>query len=391
MIYQDVLLPKILPEYDIELFDKFKELDCFSIVNDKSDLECIENPDVQKWLQFDHFVIMGTGGASLGGQCIHAISSEEITFINNLDANTLEKTFAKLNFRKTGFLCISKSGETLETISQLLLIISRLQDTGNETRVSDHIIVITEDKNSSLKQIAVKFGCLCLEHPKTIGGRFSVFSIVGMLPAVMCGIDPLIIRTGGQNVLKNIERIKSNISFISHNLKQNITQHVSFVYSDRLLPFASWLAQLYSESTGKIGKGITPLTAVGSIDQHSQLQLYLDGNNDKCFTFFLERSKSDISIDRNSFIPENFSYLKNKKISEIFESQHNATISSLLEKNRSIRKIEISLSPEALGELFMSFMIEVTCVCQLLNVEPFDQPAVERCKIITKKILDNLK
>ncbi len=256
--------------------------------------------------------------------------------------------------------------------------------------LSSRVVIITEDKPSTLKQIAIDNNCLCLDHPKTIGGRFSVFSIVGMLPAVICGIDPIEIRNGGKKILHgNLEDIKTGAAFVFQNVRKNITNHVSFMYSDKLMFFAEWLAQLYAESSGKSGIGITPITARGSVDQHSQLQLYLDGCSDKCFSFFYEKQPCDMLIS-NSNLPEKFSYLNGKKVSDIFEAQCNATINSLLEKERPLRKFEIpAITPEILGELFMHFMIEVPVVCNLIGVTPFDQPAVEHGKNITKSLLSN--
>ena len=392
MISQCILFPEKLPKFDFDFLSNIKELDCFSIVNERSDLKNFENPRLQQWLRFDNFLILGTGGSSLGGQCIHAISKagDKVKFISNLDQNTLEKTFSNTDFLRTGFLCISKSGETLETISQLLLVISQLKRRHHD--ISPYVVIITEDEPSSLKQIASEYNFLCLDHPKTIGGRFSVFSIVGMLPALMCGIDPVEIRFGGKDILDNLDSIKDGASFVVHSFNKKITQHVSFVYSDRLSFFAAWLAQLYAESSGKDGKGITPLTAIGSVDQHSQLQLYLDGKNDKCFTFFLEKFDNDLMIEGSDFIPENFRYLKNKKIFEIFEAQCNATSISLFGINRNIRKIEIpQITPRIIGSLFMHFMLEVVCVCKLIDVYPFDQPAVELGKTITKNLLSDNK
>ena len=258
--------------------------------------------------------------------------------------------------------------------------------------LSSKVVVITEDKPSTLKQIAIDNDFLCLDHPKTIGGRFSVFSIVGMLPALMCGIDPFEIRNGGKKILhENLDDVKAGAAFVIQNFRKQITNHVLFIYSDKLMFFAEWLAQLYAESSGKSGIGITPITARGSVDQHSQLQLYLDGCSDKCFSFFQEKQPSELSIN-DCKLPEKFSYLNGKKVSVIFEAQCDATINSLLEKNQPLRKFEIPVvTPQILGELFMHFMIEVPSVCNLMGVTPFDQPAVERGKIITKSILSNGK
>jgi len=362
-------------EQDFSFWDEIKSLDCFSIVH--QDLKELENSRLKKWMTHKNFVIFGTGGSSLGGQCIQAISSQTtVKFVSNLSPSALEKTFLDINPNETGFLCISKSGETLETIYQTLLAL-------NITREKDKFVVITENKKSSLKEIAHEFDFLCLDHPTTIGGRFSVFSIVGMLPALLCGIDPMKITSGGKKVLEFLsDNIKKGASFVVENLRDNLTNHVSFIYSDKLEIFGEWLAQLYAESTGKSGVGVTPITAIGSVDQHSQLQLYLDGRQDKCFTFFFEDQET--SLAHPQYLPTSFSYLKNRTAADVFKAQCEATIASI----GKYRKITMpAITPEILGELFMHFMLEVTCVCKLIGVNPFDQPAVEQGKILTKKIL----
>lgn len=394
MLIQKILYPNGISheELDFGFLRDLLPLDCFTIVDQKEDLACFRNPKLQKWLELDEFLILGTGGSSLGAQCIYEIARtnseilpKRIQFVSNLDPCSLRSIFSSVkNPNRVGVLCVSKSGETLETITQLMLVIGYLQN----KNISSQVVVITEDKTSTLKQIAVQNNLLCLDHPKTIGGRYSVFSIVGMLPALMCGIDPNSIREGAKEILHgDLDCVKEGSAFVFRNFKRKITNHISFVYSDKLLPFAEWLAQLYAESSGKDGVGITPITAHGSVDQHSQLQLYLDGTGDKCFSFFQEKQDCNTCIDVN--VPEKFSYLSGKKISDIFEAQCNATISSLTEKERPLRKFELAeITPKILGELFMHFMIEVPCVCKLIGVNPFDQPAVERGKIITKILLN---
>jgi glucose-6-phosphate isomerase len=328
------------------------------------------------------FIIFGVGGSSLGGQCIQAaFPSENVKFVNNLDSATLEKTFSEIDPQETGFLCISKSGETLETLCHTLLALNFIKDK------EDKFVFITENKHSSLRKLAHQFDFLCLDHPPNIGGRFSVFSIVGMLPAALCGVDPWKIRFGGRKVLEeNLNAAVEGATFVSKNFFDKITQQVLFIYSDKLEMFGKWLAQLYAESTGKSEVGITPIVAMGSSDQHSQLQLYLDGGKDKCFTFLYENKISNLLVSEN--IPPAFSYLKNKSVADIFSAQCCGTIVSVLDRKIPSRKIEIpALTPEILGELFMYFMLEVVSVCRIIDVNPFDQPAVEHGKIVTKILL----
>lgn len=392
MLYNQIILSDcIKSRSNFDFFKELTKLDCYDVVNRYEDLIVLEDTRFKEWMKLKDFIIFGTGGSSLGGQCIHSISNgfdKNLRFMRNLDSSTLSDLFTKINLENTGFLFISKSGETLETISQLLLIMDFAKNLSN---FKNRFVIITENKESTLKEIANQNDFLCFDHPKTIGGRYSIFSLVGMVPAVLCGINPRSIRIGGRRVLDNfgnsIHKIQEGAEFVFQNFKRKIFNHVSFIYSEKLEAFGRWLAQLYAESSGKDGKGITPITAFGSEDQHSQLQLYLDGPKDKCFTFFYEKQDKPLAI-KNLDLPVEFEYLKDKKVSAIFGSQCKATERVLLEKNIDVRRIEIpAITPEILGALFMHFMLEVACVCKLIEVDPFDQPAVEKGKIITKQLL----
>ncbi len=392
MLYNHIVLNDLIKRRSrFDFFKELTQLDCYNIVKHSEDLAVLNNDRFKNWCNLKNFIIFGTGGSCLGGQAIHAISTSKeknLKFVNNLDPNSLEDLFNEIDLNNTGFLVISKSGETLETICQLLLAMDFAK---SHTSFKDRFLIITEDKDSSLKQIANQNKFLCFDHPKTIGGRYSVFSLVGMIPAMLCGVDPRAIRTGGRRVLDNfgnsIYKIQEGADFVIKNIEKEITNHVSFIYSDKLRYFGHWLAQLYAESTGKEGKGVTPLTAVGSLDQHSQLQLYMDGPRDKCFTFFYEKQERSLLM-RNESFPSNFEHLRSKKVSEIFSSQCEATQQVLLENGFNVRKIEVPMiGPDNLGALFMHFMLEVACVCRLMDVNPFDQPAVEKGKILTKELL----
>ena len=386
-----ILNPKNINSYETDfLIKELSELPCVSVVNNQDDLECLKNPRLREWMKFKNFIIFGTGGSALGGECLCRIapSSGKIKFVSNSDANELGKIFSEIDFENTGILGISKSGETLETICQITLALDIFSK--NNADIKKHFVFITENKNSSLKELADKFDILCLDHPKNIGGRYSVFSIVGMLPAALAGLDPKEIREGGKETLRNLRHVIDGTNFVFQNFENHITQHVSFIYSEKLRLLGQWIAQLYAESTGKSKTGITPITAIGAVDQHSQLQLYLDGSNDKCFTFFTEKQNDNIYIDKNAPLPSSFAFLKNKKISKIFEAQSQATISALIDQNRNVRVFEFSqVTPKILGSLFMHFIAEVICVCELMKVNPFDQPAVEKGKILTKEILSH--
>ncbi len=392
MLYNHIVLTDLIKRRSrFDFFKELTQLDCFNIVKHSEDLSALDDSRFKKWCGLKNFIIFGTGGSSLGGQVIHSISNscdKNLKFVSNLDPSSLENLLQEMNFEKTGFLVISKSGETLETICQLLIAMDFARHSHD---FKDRFVIVTEDKDSTLRQIANQNKFLCFDYPNTIGGRYSVFSLVGMIPAILCGLDPRAIRTGGRRVLDNfgnsIYKIQEGADFVFKNFEKGVCNHVSFIYSEKLVNFGYWLAQLYAESSGKDGKGITPLTAIGSVDQHSQLQLYIDGPRDKCFTFFYEKQEGTLAI-KNENLPIKFEYLRNKKISEVFGSQCEATQKVLLENGFNVRRIEFpQISTDNLGALFMHFMLEVACVCKLMEVNPFDQPAVERGKIITKELL----
>lgn len=395
IIKQQILSESIGSNYSFDFLEDIIKMNCFSIINRTDDLKFLNDRNIQQWISFNNFVIFGTGGSSLCGQCINLISKsiglckKKLTFVSNLDPNSLELIFKEIDLINTGFLFISKSGETLETITHLLLIIEKFVPQENSYEfIKSKFVIITEEKMSSLRQIATKNNMLCLPHPVNIGGRFSVFSIVGMLPAFLSGMNPIRIRNGAKDYIENnIDEVKKGASFIAQNINNQITQHVSFFYSDKLAIFGKWLEQLYAESSGKSGTGITPITAIGAVDQHSQLQLYLDGPRNKCFTFFYEKQISDLTVKQKN-IPEAFNFLNDKKVSDVFAAQCNATILSIMENNLNIRTFALEkITPEMLGMLFMHFMLEVICVCRILRINPFDQPAVEQGKTLIKELL----
>lgn len=360
--------------------------ECFTIVKSDADLRMLNNSRFRNFMQLDNFVVIGTGGSSLGGKAICSVSKKNnIQFIENIDTDTLSALFSK-DLSRTGFICISKSGETLETIYATLLLISK------ENNLKDRVVVVTENKNSTLHQIAHEHDFMCFEHPANIGGRYSVFSLVGMIPALICGVDPKKIRLGASRILEDfanaIYKVQEGAGFVLNSIEAQRSNHISFVYSDKMEYFCHWLAQLYAESSGKNGKGITPITARGAVAQHSQLQLYMDGPQDKFYTFFFENQSDDVQLGEVK-IPENFSYLKGISANTVLKAQYQATYTALKDNHNFIRLIEFpAINPESIGALFMHFMLEVVAVCQALEVNTFDQPAVEKGKNITRELLE---
>ena len=253
--------------------------------------------------------------------------------------------------------------------------------------ISQHWVVITEDKPSSLFKIAKHYNFPVLDHPKAIGGRYSIFTNVGMSVAFLLGLDVKKIHEGARKYLKDHAiHLENSKSFLKTFDDDNKNLFVIMPYVDRLFAFSLWFRQLWAESIGKNGKGSTPITAQGTVDQHSQLQIYLDGPKDKVFTFLKVNEIERMEDVNNSLMPD---YLKNKSISDLFKAEEMATIATL-SKNNPVRVIEIDkLSEESLGALLMHFISETILMAEMLNLDPFDQPAVEEGKSLAREYLSN--
>ena len=378
--------------------DKVKagEYPQLSIANDTDDLKELEDIAKDYRARFESVLVLGTGGSSLGAQTLCALRyaglglpqpKPHLYFMDNIDPDTFEDLFKAIDLKTTGVLAVSKSGSTAETLSQLLVIMDKFKDAVGEGALKDHITVITEPKDSPLARIAKGNSLRTLEHHTQIGGRFSVFSNVGMLPALIAGLDVRMIRDGAKRVLANPELpLKGAQAIYQLYDEKKITNTVLMPYLDRLFLFAGWFRQLWAESLGKDGKGLTPIRALGTVDQHSQTQLYLDGPKDKFFTFILSSCKGRGETFQSK--DPDLAYLNGKTMGDLLDAEQRATVESLFEKKHPIRVLLVDvLTEESLGALLMHFMIETIVTADLLKVDAFDQPAVERGKVLTREYL----
>ena len=275
---------------------------------------------------FENVLFLGTGGSSLGGKTLVSIkenfflkdTSPKVYFLENVDEWTIFRLTKKINLQNTALVVISKSGETIETLSQFFFLKNQMREIDNFKK---KVFIITENKKSILKEIQEEEGFKFYEHKKNIGGRFSVFSIVGLLPASLVGFNISSFREGGKLFLKNLiddnEDFFDNQFFSSLSLmnlyKKKYNISVFMPYSDRLNNLSFWYRQLWAESIGKNKMGITPVNALGTVDQHSQLQLYLDGPSDKFFTFIFEKQKkTKRNLDFTYGKDKNYGLLHNK-------------------------------------------------------------------------------
>ncbi|MEC9022567.1 MAG: glucose-6-phosphate isomerase [Pseudomonadota bacterium] len=365
----------------------------------------------RKWREkFETVWILGAGGSSLGGKMLYELSekkanpsesSPRVVFFENIDPFTFQKALENCHFDKTGVLAISKSGETLETVAQLSLCLSAWNQAGID-RLSDQFMAISQQGQNSLRVICEKTNIPVLDHDPRIGGRYSILSLVGVLPALIAGVNGGDLRQGAKVVLdqflsgcdpQNFAPALGAAISVGLAEKKNITQTVLMPYCDRLNSFGRWYCQLWAESLGKNGFGTTPIDALGAVDQHSQLQLYLDGPSDKMFTFIrVVNSEAGEKIKIPSLVGSDLRVLEGRTLNELMDVQYRATAIALKERGRPCRTIEIgSVNERAVGGLIMHFIFETILSGHLLNVDPLDQPAVEIAKRIAKNFLRELE
>jgi glucose-6-phosphate isomerase len=349
---------------------------------------------------FTDIVLLGTGGSSLGAQVLCGFLKFEqnikIHFFDNIDPLTFQSFWQRVKFETTLFLVISKSGETPETLTQAIIAAEKLERAVGAGHVKKHMVVLTEEKDSSLLRLTRRYGCVCVKHDAGIGGRFSVLSVVGLLPAALMNIDVAKIIQGAEAVYHAVcsdvayqPLVESTLLVYETMQQHGLTEYVLMPYIDKLEPLGRWFRQLWAESLGKNGKGSTPINAMGTVDQHSQLQLYLDGPGNKFFTIIkhpLNIPGDTVSQDLANAI--GFDFMSGKTMAELMNAEQCATIDVLIQKQCAVRVLNIpDVSLESLGGLLVFFMIETILTASLMGVECFNQPAVEQGKKLTKQIL----
>ena len=332
---------------------------------------------ISKLKKFSIYRIIGMGGSVLGAEAIYNFLKFKIKkkfiFLNNLKSG-VNKKFKKniLN------LIISKSGNTLETIANL-----------NTQKINSNCIFITENKNNYLRKIAEKMKCEIVEHKNYIGGRYSVLSEVGMLPAELMGLNEKKFKQFNYliNNKKFINNLINNVGGILHYVKKGKTNSIILNYDEDSQSLFYWYQQLVAESLGKKSKGIFPIVSQMPKDNHSVMQLYLNGPRNNFFTFFDVYNQKSEKVNKLNLL-DSHSYLKNKSINEIILAQRLATEKIFKTKKIPFRSFVVRKKNEqTLGELFCFFILETILLGKALKVNPFDQPSVELIKKETKKIL----
>ncbi|MEA1995288.1 MAG: glucose-6-phosphate isomerase [Campylobacterota bacterium] len=334
--------------------------------------------------KYENFVQIGIGGSALGARIFaETCRKNQINFIclDNIDPARIKKVLS-LDLDKTFFHIVSKSGNTVETLSLLMLIYEKLGE-----KISKQVAFSTSSKDGALWKIKEDLGIDCFYIPDDVGGRFSCFASVGLLAAKACGIDIMEIINGAKKATEELNLSKAFACAMYMLYKNNKNILVSFVYKDKLICVSDWFRQLWAESLGKNGYGQTPITTLGVTDQHSQLQLYQDGPKDKVIVFLDVKQVEDINLPKTwNFEP--FSLLSGKTLSHLMDIERRSTRRALTENGVSTMEIMLDrFSPYEIGRILMFFMLSVPITAKFLNINPFDQPGVEQGKIYTKAYL----
>jgi glucose-6-phosphate isomerase len=334
---------------------------------------------LSKYKKFLNIRIIGMGGSVLGSEAIHDFLKKKIkkklTFVNNLNNNDDYLQDKNINLN----LIISKSGNTLETIANSNTLIKK----------KDSNIIITENKESYLTNLASQLKAEIFEHKNYVGGRYSVLSEVGMLPVELMNLN--------ENKFKQFNNLIKNKIFVN-NLINNVMATLNFInngkfasvilnYDEQSESLFKWYQQLIAESLGKKSKGLLPIISSMPKDNHSLMQLYLDGPKKSFYTFFNTLDNNAIKMQNNNILFSH-KYLKNQSIQKIKQSQMFATEKVFISKKIPFRSFRVLKRDEkSLGELFCFFILETILLGRALNVNPFDQPSVELIKKETKKVL----
>jgi len=344
--------------------------------------------DLKKFNKFNSLAIVGMGGSILGSEAIYKFLREKIKkkvyFFNDINTQKILKFKKEVNIKKTVFLIISKSGNTVETLSNLF----SLKILGKSKK---NIIIISEKKDNVLYSLSRKLNLFYIEHKDYIGGRYSVLSEVGIIPAYLMGLNINKLRKNSKKYLlsKNTKFLQDSTTKLANILLQKkITNLVFLNYCPELEKFLFWCQQLIAESLGKNRKGFFPVISNVPKDHHSLLQLYLDGPRDKLFHIFSSETKLKEKINTKKYTNQ-INYLHNKSLNKVKIAQKNALIKSFKKYKIPFREFKINrFDEETLGELFSYYVLETAIVGKLIGIDPFDQPAVEQVKIYTKKLLN---
>ncbi|MDI1285335.1 MAG: glucose-6-phosphate isomerase [Reyranella sp.] len=406
----DRAMAELRPALDkIRHWHDSNELPLLKLPARRDDLAALKS-HADRFTKFEHVVVMGSGGSSLSGKTLVALKDQgfgplkgrpKVWFMDNVDPATFAALIERLPLDRTGFIAISKSGGTPETIAAFLTLTAALEaraGKAGKAALASNVLAITEATDNPLRRRAEAMGCTILEHDAKIGGRFSALSLVGMLPAMIAGLDCAAVREGAASVLDPVlaandatgiaPAIGAALSVgLARERDINIT--VLMPYVDRLNTLAFWYRQIWAESLGKEGHGTTPAVALGTVDQHSQVQLYLGGPADKLFTFLIQDTAGQGPVLQPG-ADTTLDYLAGKTMGDLLMAEADATAATTIKAGRPTRVIRVAeVDERTIGALMMHFILETIFAAHLWKIDAFDQPAVEDGKVLTRQYLSS--
>lgn len=361
-------------------------------------------------------IFFGTGGSGLGGQTLAQVAGWNIPggssvyqrsrprtrFYDNLDAMTLEGSLSDLDLEHTRFVVTSKSGGTTETLTQAICALQAVRERGLGHMIAKLFLGITEPakdgRPNGLRELFESLGIPLLAHHTGIGGRFSCLTNVGLMPAMARGLDARAIRAGAREVVdemvsaahpRDCAPALGAAVAMALAKEKGVRALVMMPYADRLGRMADWFVQLWAESLGKNGEGTSPIPCLGPLDQHSQLQLFMDGPREHYVTVVrVDEIGDGPVIDADMARKAHQGFLAGRKVGEVVDAQARAITEALGRAGRPVRTIDLPrLDERSIGALLMHFMIETVLAGRALGIDPFDQPAVELAKVLTKERL----
>lgn len=339
-----------------------------------------------------YFIHIGIGGSALGpDMLLKALgdhSAVHFAFLNNIDPDDMKRSLSQVNLKEAVVYVVSKSGTTAETVAAMAIVMNEMEKCSiTKDQFKDYFVFCTDPEKGDLRKLAKDWNIRTLDIPANIGGRFSVLTPVGLFPSLFAGIDPHDLLTGAQDIQKHLYDPKIAESFFELGLwikdlhDQGVNQTVMMPYSSLLKEYSAWFTQLWAESLGKNGKGLTPIPAYGATDQHSQMQLFMEGPSNKIiFLIEVENFQSDYSM-RNTVDAEGFKLLAPFKLSELMKAEREGTLAALQENKRHVVHMKIPcLKEQYLGQLILFSECLTVLIGKLLEVDPFNQPGVEAGK-----------
>ena len=367
------------------------EIGFFGLPNKRDLLEATQKV-FDRFKQKKYFVHIGIGGSALGPEMLLAAlgdqSGVEFVFLNNIDPDDMCRKLDKINLKEALVYVVSKSGTTAETVAAMSIVINQLAELGiKEDQYKDYFVFCTDPEKGELRRLSREWNVEALDIPSNVGGRFSVLTPCGLLPAMFAGISAQDVLEGAEDIQRHLSDPKIgaeffNLAFWIKDLHdRGINQTVMMPYSSLLKEYSAWFVQLWAESLGKNGKGLTPIPGYGATDQHSQMQLFMEGPNDKVLMLIeVEKFESDFSL-KNKISGDSFKNLSPFNLSQLMKAEFEGTLSALAENNRHVVHLKIpSLMAESMGQLILFAECLTVMVGELLKVDPFNQPGVEAGK-----------